>query len=211
MLVVVAACSGGGSETPTTVSTPTGGDTASGTVSELVAASSVADFEAAARFAMPGQAALASLAEGASFADVAEALRMGDLDIAANFWAGFAQGANGVLDGDVDSGQTTLTSGGVEFKMVRLTAPDGTDRELLVREADGFRIDLFGSFALGLTDKMADPVERLLTTPTDDARLILTELQNVVPSLLAAADLAGDRLQERQQILTLVELITRVG
>ncbi len=80
-----------------------------------------------------------------------------------------------------------------------------------MRDVDGYRIDLFASFGAGLADKMISPVERLLGTQTSDARLILTELQGIVPSLLAAAQLPDTPGDVSQQLLALVEVITRVS
>jgi hypothetical protein len=58
---------------------------------------------------------------------------------------------------------------------------------------------------------MNGPVERLLTTQTAEARLILAELQEIVPSLLVAAGLPDTTPEMSQQILALVEVITRVA
>jgi hypothetical protein len=41
--------------------------------------------------------------------------------------------------------------------------------------------------------------------------LILARLQDIVPSLLVAAELAGTPGDVSQQILALIEVITRVG
>jgi uncharacterized protein (DUF2252 family) len=57
---------------------------------------------------------------------------------------------------------------------------------------------------------MVAPVERLLSTQTDDARLILVDLKEIVPSLLAAAGQPDTPSEVSQQLLALVEVITRV-
>lgn len=181
-------------------------------VNELVEAVRVPDFTDASRLAMPGHAALAALAEGASFSEVADALRDGDAEIAANFWTGFAQETGEFLGGDIDvAGGETVTREGIEFHSVVVTPAGGAARELIVRDEDGYRVDLFASFGAGLADRMSGQVERLLVTQTDDARLIMENLRGIVPSLLAAAQLPGTPTEVSQELLALVEVITRVG
>jgi hypothetical protein len=80
-----------------------------------------------------------------------------------------------------------------------------------VRDLDGFRVDIFASFGAGLAARMIQPVERLLTTESDDAKLILDELTEIAPSLLVAANQPGVPPGSVQEILQLVELVTRVG
>jgi hypothetical protein len=82
---------------------------------------------------------------------------------------------------------------------------------MLTQDVEGHRVDLFASFGAGLAERMIPPVERLLGTQTDDARLILVRLQEIVPSLLVASQMAANTGSVTQQILALVELITRVN
>lgn len=212
-LLVVVSCSGDPS-TDSVESLPPGEGAPSPTeaVTELVTAINVPDFSGASRLAMPGHAALASLAEGATFGDVAEAIREGDQAVAANFWAGFAQGAGSFLSGDVsvnDAG--TVSRDEVEFHQVSVATEDGGTRSVLIQESDGYRVDLFASFGAGLADKMMGPVERLINTQSEDARLILANLREIVPSLLVASELPGTATDVSQQLLALVEVITRIG
>lgn len=211
-LVLAAACGGGSVEPESSIPPGEGAETAVAAVEELVAAVNGGEFADASRLAYRGQAALAALAEGATFGEVAKALDEGDEEIAANFWAGFAQGTASFLAGDVTVAEDgILEQDGVTLHRVLVTPADGTSRVLLVREDDGYRIDLFGSFGPGLADKMSGPVERLLTTQTADARLILSELQGIVPSLLASASLPDTPAEASQQLIALIEVITRVG
>lgn len=208
ILCLVAGCSGGAS-VPST-STGSGG-TPEELVASLIEHLESAEFEAAAGLTAPGQAALASLAEGATFSDVAEALREGDSQVASNFWSGFAQGAGGYLAGATVTGvDEALTREGTEFHPVVIRPQQGPIRRIFVRAGDGYRIDLFASFAPGLADRMPASVERLITTNTDDARLILEEMETIVPSLLVAAEMGDQPTEANQQILRLVELVTRV-
>jgi len=211
-VVVLAACGGGADDPESTPVPSVGADTPVAAVEELVEAINAPDFADASRLAVPGQAALAALAEGATFGEVASSLSEGDTDVAANFWAGFAQGTASFLAGDVTAVEDgTVEQDGVSFHRVVVTPPDGDSRTLLIREDDGYRIDLFASFGPGLADKMIGPVERLLTTQTGEAGLILSELQNIVPSLLASASLPGTTPETSQQLIALIEVITRVS
>ena len=211
-VVVLAACGGGADDPEPTPVPSVGADTPVAAVEELVEAINAPDFADASRLAVPGQAALAALAEGATFGEVASSLSEGDTDVAANFWAGFAQGTASFLAGDVTAVEDgTVEQDGVSFHRVVVTPPDGDSRTLLIREDDGYRIDLFASFGPGLADKMIGPVERLLTTQTGEAGLILSELQNIVPSLLASASLPGTTPETSQQLIALIEVITRVS
>ncbi len=212
LALAVASCGGGETEDTFPEGAGSGAETPAGAVEQLVDAINAPDFATAGRMAMPGQAALAALAEGATFGDVADALESDDDQVAVNFWSGFAQGAGNFLAGDVGPTEgDVIERGGVEFHIVTVQPADGETRTLMVRNADGYRVDIFASFGSGLADKMIGPVERLLTTRTEDSRLILAELQGVVPSLLVAASLPGTTPEASQQLLALVEVITRVG
>lgn len=211
-LLFVGACSGDSVEPIETVPPGEGAASPTDAVNELVTALNTPDFADASRLAVPGQAALAALAEGADFGDVADALRDGDEEVAANFWSGFAQQTGSFLaDGvsAVDDGE--ITKDDVALHVVTVTSAEGETRSVLIQESDGYRIDLFASFGPGLADKMMSPVERLLTTQTEDARLIMANLRGVVPSLLVAAELPGTSTEVSQRLLALVEVITRVG
>lgn len=210
--VILAACGGNAEEPDATNGPAPGAESALGAVEDLIAAVNQGDFAEASRLATPGHAALASLAEGATFAEVASALEEGDEEIASNFWAGFAQGSGTFLTGSVTAEEDgTLTSGDVVFHRVMVQPDGGGQRTLLVREDNGFKVDLFASFGTGLADKMITPAERLLTAQTGEARLILARLQEIVPSLQVAASLPGTTAEASQQLIALIEVITRVG
>ncbi|HZD23599.1 MAG TPA: hypothetical protein VE569_09390, partial [Acidimicrobiia bacterium] len=166
-MLVVTACSGETVDPIETIPPGEGAATPTDAVNELVEAINVPDFADASRLAMPGHAALAALAEGAAFADVAAALRGGDEEIASNFWAGFAQQTGSFLsDGVTAVDNGVVTQDDIELHEVTVTSADGETRSVFVQEADGYRIDLFASFGPGLADKMMGPAERLLSTQT---------------------------------------------
>lgn len=212
MALVLVACGGSVQTVSLTGAAGPGAETPQEAVTELIVHLSTPNFAAASDLAVPNHAALASLAEGATIGDVAEALRGGDVAVASNFWAGFAQGSGSYLTGQVTTGEgSTVTQDGVEFYMIEVTPETGSDRVMVVRDVDGYRVDLFASFGPGLADKMLAPVERLLSTQTDEARVILSELKGIVPSLQVATTLPGLTPVVVQQLVQLIELITRVG
>jgi hypothetical protein len=212
LAVAVASCGGGDSDDTVLDGPGVGAETPVEAVEQLVDAIGAPDFATAGRLTVPGQANLAALAEGATVGDVAAALRANDPQVGVNFWSGFAQGAGTFLAGDVATASgEVIEQGDVDFHVVTVQPAEGDSRTLIVREADGYRVDLFASFGSGLADKMIGPVERLLTTQTDDARLVLSELQGVVPSLLVAVSLPGTTAEASQQLLALIEVITRFG
>ena len=211
LVLTLIACSGNGNE-PSPESDGNGATTPVAAVEELRSMLIAGDFASAGALAVPNQAALASLGEGASFGQVADAITDGDAEIAANFWSGFGQGVGEVLDSELaieDRGSTT--EGGVEFFLVGVTPEEGTERLIMTRDVDGQRIDLFASFGAGLAQRMLSPVEILLGTSSADSAVILNALQDVVPSLLVSATDPSLSPEAVQGVLQLVELITRVG
>ena len=209
-LALLGACSGE-AEQPE----PTRGDGAGtpvAAVEEVHAMVRDGDFDGAANLTVPNHAALASLAEGATFADVADALAQGDLEVAANFWSGFAQAAGDSFLADVEAEDLgATTSGSSTFAVVGIASDDFGSREVVTQDVDGYRVDLFASFGGGLAPRMLSPVEILLTSATDDARLILAELEGVVASLEIAAANPELTADEMEAVLQLIGLITRVG
>jgi hypothetical protein len=211
LTVVAGACGGSDAVTASDTLGP-GADTPQAAVRELIDHLNEPDFTAAGDLAVPDHAALASLAEGATFGEVADALRSGDVTVAANFWSGFAQGTGSYLTGPITTDEgPAISQEGMEFLTVIVTPESQDDRVMMVRDVDGYRIDLFASFGPGLADKMLPPVERLLSTQTDDARVIISELKTIVPSLIVAGNQPGLSPVVAQQLTQLIELITRVG
>lgn len=210
LLMLVAGCAPNPEGPTTTV--PEVASSPSAAVERLVEYFEIPDFQAAAHLAYPGHAALASLAEGASFEDVAEALRTGDLAVAANFWSGFAQGSGNFLAADMSvfDGPPIVQSG-VEFGVAEVATPGVGERQVITRLDQGHRIDLFASFGGGLAATMLAPVELLLASQTDDAALILAELRTIVPSLIVASRRPWLPAEVAQDVVRLAELITRAN
>ena len=211
LVVAALACSGGG-DTETSITRGPGAESAAAAVEELHDLLIEGDFAGASSLAMPGHAALASLAEGATSGEVAEALQSGDESIAANFWSGFAQGFGEVLSDEIvveEVGSETQSE--IEFFLVSVTPESGSARRLVTQDLDGYRVDLFASFGAGLAERLVSPIEILVDTPTGDNLVILQALQGVVPSLLLAASDESLGPDAVQAVLRLVEMITRVG
>lgn len=210
-LIGVMACSTGGGGV-TTVTIGEGATDSLAAVEELRSLLAAGDFRAASSLAVPGQAVLASLAEGAAPSTVAASLEGGDSEVAANFWSGFAQGAGGVMaeEASLDDLGTTSEEG-IEFFLVGITPEGGERRVMVTRDVDGQRIDLFATFGAGLAEGMIPSVELLLGSGNGDSGEILAALQDVVPSLLVAARDENLSPDASQRILQLVELITRAG
>lgn len=211
VLLVATACGGGSGEGATLELGP-GAETPQAAVRELIGHLNAGEFGEAAQLAVPNHAALASLAEAATFGEVAEAIRASDLAVAANFWSGFAQGTGSFLIGSVSTDEgTNVVDSGLEFNGVVIIPESESQREMMARDVDGYRVDLFASFGPGLAGRMLSPVERLLTTDSDDARVILSELRKIVPSLRVATTQPGLPPDSAQQLIQLIELITRLG
>lgn len=211
LLVAVLACGGGG-DTETSITRGPGAESAAAAVEDLNDLLIEGDFAGASSLAMPGHAALASLAEGATSGEVAEALQGGDEAVAANFWSGFAQGFGEVMSDEMTVEEIgSETESDVEFFLVSVTPETGSALRMVTQEADGHRVDLFASFGAGLADRLVSPLETLVATPTGDNLVILEAFQGVVPSLLLAASDETLGPEAVQEVLRLVELITRVG
>lgn len=211
VVLIVLAC-GGGEDPDTSITRGQGAESAVAAVEELHDLLIEGDFAGASSLAMPGHAALASLAEGAGSGEVAQALGSGDEAIAANFWSGFAQGFGEVLSGEITVEEIgPRTESDVEFFLVGVTPESGNTRRLVTQDVDGHRVDLFASFGAGLADRLISPVEILVDSPTGDSAVILQALHGVVPSLLLAASDESLGPEAVQNVLRLVELITRVG
>ncbi len=198
--------------TTSSVTIGPGAASAEEAVLELQSALVKGDFETASSLAVPNQAALAALAEGATFSQVADALDRGDADVASNFWSGFAQGAGEVFAETITAESLgTQSESGIEFHLVAVTSGSGSERRMVTRDVDGHRIDLFASFGVSLAGRMISPVASLLSSANEDATRVLRELETMVPSLTVAAAEEGLPPESVQGILQLIELITRVG
>jgi hypothetical protein len=211
LLAAFGACSDGSSGADPGDPAP-GAESPEAAVSELIEALAAGEFNDAVPLGVPGQAALAALAEGAAVADVAAALRESDSLIASNFWSGFAQSVGLWLTGaPVVAGSEQGEAEGIPFGLVSVQSGSGPERILMTRDVGGHRVDIFATFGPSLASRLYPQVERLLETPGEDASLVLAALQEQVPSLHMATQTPGLAPNVVQDILLLIELITRVS
>lgn len=209
LLVVGGACSGPGE---TGGQPGTGAETAEQAVEELFAMLAAGEFGSASDLAVPEQSALAALAEGASVGDVAAGLRDGDAGIASNFWSGFAQSIDSMLGEGVEvTGSEVTTAQDVEFIVVEIVTGSGDVHHIATREADGHRVDIFATFGPSLASRLYPQIELLFDEPSEDASLILARMREQVPSLHMAAETPNLAPNVVQDLLQLIELITRIS
>ena len=213
VIAVLIAAAGACSGTGETADQPgTGAETAEQAVEELFLLLAAGEFGAASALAVPEQSALAALAEGASVADVASGLRDGDAGIASNFWSGFAQSINSLLGHGVEVvGSAATTAQGVEFTIVEIATGSGETHHIATRELEGHRVDLFATFGPSLASRLYPQIELLFDQPSEDATFILAQMREQAPSFHVAAETPNLAPNVVQDLLQLIELITRLG
>jgi hypothetical protein len=210
LAVAVAACSGGGG-TDVPDDPGNGASSPEAAVSELLGHLKLGEFGEAVPLAIPGQAVLASLAEGATVEDVANGLRDGDELIVNNFWSGFAQTVEPFLiDTPELAGSEPVETQGVSFDVVTVRSTGG-ERTFTTRDVEGHRVDIFATFGPSLASRLYPAVERLLGSPEEDAIFVLGAMRDQVPSLHMAALTPGLAPNVVQDILQLIELVTRIS
>lgn len=208
-MMVVVSCSGPGNAADPSAS---GAESPEQAVEDLFAMLSAGDFGTAASLAVPEQSALAALAEGASVDDVASGIRDGDAGIATNFWSGFAQTIDSLLGEGVEVvGSSEASTQGVEFTVVEIVTGSGDVHHIVTRDVDGHRVDLFATFGPALAGRLYPQIEQLFNQPSADATFILAEMREQVPSLYMAAETPNLASNVVQDLLQLIELITRIS
>lgn len=209
LITAAVGCSGSGA---TSQQPDSGAETAEQAVEELFALLAAGEFASASTLAVPEQSALAALAEGALVADVASGLREGDAGIARNFWSGFAQSIETLLGGGVEVvGSSATTAQDVEFTVVEIVTGSGDVHHIATREVNGHRVDLFATFGPSLASRLYPQIELLFDEPSEDASLILTRMREQVPSFYMAAETPNLAPNVVQDLLQLIELITRIS
>lgn len=209
LVVAGGACSGPGE----TADQPgSGAETAEQAVEDLFSMLAAGEFGSASDLAVPEQSALAALAEGAPVEDVAAGLRDGDAGIASNFWSGFAQSIDSLLGEGVEVvGSSETTAQDVEFTVVEIVTGEGDVHNIATRDVNGYRVDLFATFGPSLASQLYPQIELLFDEPSEDASLILARMRAQVPSFYMAAETPNLAPNVVQDLLQLIELITRLG
>lgn len=208
LLVGALACT---SETEPPPTTDAAANTPTEVVSALLTAVDQGRFEDTARYTDNTQAALFALAEGATVSEVASAVEAEAGPVAANFWSGFAQSlGEGFGPGEVTVGDAEeTTAGSSRFALVPVTPSDGTQRVFVLRRDNGWRVDLFASFAPIVAESLVPAVEGVLGSANADASAVLSGLAGSADSLRVAVsdrDLPADT---QQTVLALLERVTR--
>jgi hypothetical protein len=210
VLAVATACNGGADPPDSSVAAPR---SPTEVVSALLRAIDEGRFEDTAPLTDTTQAALFTLAEGATATEVATAIEGDSGAVAANFWSGFAQS----LPEDFSPSDVSVelvgegTEGESRFAAVSVSRGDDPPRTFVLRRQDGWRVDLFASFASIVAGTLVPAVDGVLTSASGDASAVLTGLSGSADSLryaLAEGDLSGDM---QQTVLALLERVTRSG
>ena len=210
MVVAVAACRGGSAAPTTTVATAV---SPTDVVTGLLSAVDEGRFEDTARFTDTTQAALFTLAEGATAGDVSAAIQSEASPVSANFWSGFAQSlGEGYGRGEVTVGSVEeITAGESRFALVPVTPADGEERVFVLRHDGGWRVDLFASFAPIVAESLVPAVEGVLGSADPDASVVLAGLAESADSLRVAAADRTLPADTQQTVLALLERVTRAG
>jgi hypothetical protein len=210
VLAVVTACNGAAEPPDSSAAAPR---SPTEVVSTLLRAIDEGRFEDTAPLTDTTQAALFTLAEGATATEVATAIGEDSEAVAANFWSGFAQS----LPEDFSPSDVSVemvaegTEGESRFAMVSVSRGDDRPRTFVLRREDRWRVDLFASFASIVAGTLVPAVDSVLTSASGDASAVLTGLSESADSLryaLAEGELSGDT---EQTVLALLERVTRSG
>ncbi len=187
------------------------------TVSVLLEYLAADRWEDAARITVEGQMALVALAEGADLEIVSDYLRLGEVGVGANFWAGFAQVTEEFLAGSIEelavvserayeAGQRSF----VDFRLALSTSPEGRAFKLTVARSEDrlWRVDVLATFVDVLAYRLSETAEIARATRTEDATVVSAELARHVASLEAALtdpDLTAEARQGVRSALSAIQ------
>ncbi len=157
------------------------------------------------------QAELLLLLEGVPADDILSRIEDEGTVVGSNFWEGFAESSSpGLSDDSGVSAQGEVEIGAERGYLVAVTLSNGQERRWVVRStSSGPVVDLFASFASGFAGSLIAPVERLLGNDSEDARRLLGLLVGELASLEVAATDPNITPTESQEIITLIERISR--
>lgn len=167
LVLLVAACSDPGGAADTVEAVPPGAESPRAAVTELFSALAGDDLERAVDLTVTGQALAVAAAEQAPVEELIAVLDTGGEPVLANFWQAFAaeveelSGA-GPADMEVGDAGEPFEVGGHRFALVEVSVPgEAGHSSFVVREQDGWRVDVVGTFAPGLATNLARAVEDL--------------------------------------------------
>ncbi len=191
-LVLLAACTppatrSGGSLEP-------GPESPESAVGELFAALAADDLDRAVELTVPDQMVAVALVEGAELDEAISLLPSGGHPVGVNFWREFSRSFSeflGADPGDARSGAVVaFDAGGRRFARVEVSLPTkGVVRSLIVQEGEGWRIDVFASFASALAGRLG-PVAADVSAAGGEVGVenVAALLHDLEPSLSAARE-----------------------
>lgn len=173
----------------------------------LVAALVDGDYERAAALTVDDQMVAIAVAEDSSVGALGAVLEDGGNDVAANYWRGFAKNLEDLLavsPSDITvGGVTEIDVEGVAFARVGLDVPvDTVRRRLIVRQGDGWKVDVVASFAPTLAGRLGRAADSLRADPT--ASHVLEALAQQRLSLEGALAAGGFDAETAQMIRSAV-------
>jgi hypothetical protein len=156
--------SGPGEPSPGGQEAPPGAETPAAAVGELFEALAGDDIEAAADLTVPGQAVAVAVAERAPADEVLAILDTGGRPVLVNFWRSFAASVvelSGAPIGDLEPGDAgePFEVGGRRFAIVEVLVPGQGAQSFVVRELDGWKVDLVATFAPALAANLGKAPE----------------------------------------------------
>lgn len=155
-------------------------------VTGLLAALAAEEYGEAVDLTVDGQMVVVALVEGATV-DEAKLVAGQPKAVGANFWRGFEAGLDrylGVGAGEIVIGEVTeFEAGGARFARVAVR-PDSGDRFMVVKQDNGWKVDVVATFAPALASKLGGSATSLRADP--DAAALLAVMTAQRPSLEAA-------------------------
>lgn len=161
----------------------------------------VGDYGAGAALTFTDQLAWVVMAEGGSLTQAADLLDAGLEQVAVNYWQGFAETTQ-LTDIEV-RGVEESEIRGARFAIVSL---DGRLR-LILRNADGWRVDIIASFAPTLVNRLIEAAQVVEANPGDQATTMRGMLAEQRPSVEAASGQPGLPEATRTDLLLLLEML----
>lgn len=191
-LVILAACTP--PATRSGESLGPGAESPEAAVGELLAALAGGDFDRAVELTVPDQMVAVALVEGADIDEAIALLPSGGHPVGVNFWGEFSRSFSeflGADPGDARAGTVVaFDAGGRRFARVEVSLPaKGVVRSLIVQEGEGWRIDVFASFASALAGRLG-PVAADVSAAEGEAGIenVAALLRDLEPSLSAALE-----------------------
>lgn len=197
-VLMLGACRGGGGST-TTVVEEEGADAAS-VVADLIAAVRAGNFDEAAALTVTEQMPWVVMAEGASLAQAAQLGPEEVVEVAANYWRGFADAAHLPEEGGAVE---EITVGDNRYAVVSLEGR----LQLVLRFDQTWRVDVIASFAPTIANRLLEAAEAVEANRGDYARGLREMLAEQRNSVEVAARDRGLPAATREDLDALLEVL----